>query len=73
MSVPAAQCSKTLQVGEAFAGNDKVLIAKMDATANDVPSNLFKVQVCARLPLMGNAAHTSLAWATMQLHVSRFL
>ncbi|KAK9835347.1 hypothetical protein WJX81_004050 [Elliptochloris bilobata] len=31
------------QVGEAFAGNDKVLIAKMDATANDIPSS-FKVQ-----------------------------
>jgi len=38
------------QVGEAYAGNDNVLIAKIDATANDIPSKLFKVQVRWRSP-----------------------
>ncbi len=41
-----------MQVGEAFAGNDKVVIAKFDATANDIPSSLFKVQVCSPSSLL---------------------
>lgn len=40
------------QVGEAFASNDKVVIAKFDATANDIPSSLFKVQVCSPSSLL---------------------
>lgn len=32
-----------LQLGEAFQDNDSVIIAKMDATANDVPSSKFSV------------------------------
>ena len=34
-----------LQVGEAFADNDTVIIAKMDGTANDVPSSKFDVSL----------------------------
>jgi hypothetical protein len=52
--VPIPVCRRpcTLrQVGEAYAGNDNVLIAKIDATANDIPSNLFKVQVRRRSSL----------------------
>jgi protein disulfide-isomerase A1 len=32
------------ELGEAFKGNDKVVIAKMDATANDVPDQRFDVK-----------------------------
>ena len=32
-----------MQLGEAFKENDSVIIAKMDATANDVPSSKFSV------------------------------
>lgn len=32
-----------VQVGEAFADNKTVTVAKMDATANDVPSDKFSV------------------------------
>lgn len=31
-------------LGTAFAGNDKVVVAKMDATANDVPDSRFDVR-----------------------------
>lgn len=33
-----------VQLGEKFADNDEVIIAKMDATANDVPSTKFEVR-----------------------------
>ena len=37
-----------LQVGEAFADNKTVTVAKIDATANDVPSDKFSVgQFCS--------------------------
>ena len=35
-----------MQLGEAFQDNDSVVIAKMDATANDVPSSKFSVSCC---------------------------
>ena len=31
------------EVGAAFKDNDSVVIAKMDATANDIPTTAFKV------------------------------
>ena len=34
----------SLQLGEAFAGDDSVIIAKLDATANDVPSDKFQAR-----------------------------
>ena len=34
------------QLGEAFKGDASVVIAKMDATANDVPSDKFQVAAC---------------------------
>ncbi len=34
-----------MQLGTKFADNESVTIAKMDATANDVPSNKFEVRV----------------------------
>ena len=37
------------QVGEAFAKNKTVTVAKMDATANDVPSDKFSVSYSAIL------------------------
>lgn len=41
-----------VQLGEAFKDNDSVIVAKMDATANDVPSSKFSVSGCAALPLL---------------------
>ncbi len=35
-----------LQVGKAFADDDDIIIAKMDATANDVVSPKFDVSFC---------------------------
>ena len=43
-----------LQLGEAFAGDDSVIIAKLDATANDVPSDKFQARtsaICCALPV----------------------
>jgi len=39
-----------LQLGEVFQDNDSVVIAKMDATANDVPSSKFSVSCCTPSP-----------------------
>ncbi len=36
--------TSALQLGEAFKDNESVVIAKMDATANDVPSSKFSVR-----------------------------
>lgn len=33
------------QLGEAFAGDDSVVIAKLDATTNDVPSDKFQARI----------------------------
>jgi len=38
-----AELLHAMQVGEAFAENKTVTVAKMDATANDVPSSKFSV------------------------------
>ena len=35
----------SLQLGEAFTGDDSVIIAKLDATANDVPSDKFQARI----------------------------
>lgn len=43
-----------LQVGEAFSDNDSVVIAKMDATANDIPSNKFDVSTACPCPGLQN-------------------
>ncbi len=45
-----------MQVGEAFSENKTVTVAKMDATANDVPSSKFsvshvKAEICNCRPL----------------------
>lgn len=37
-----------VQVGQAFSGNKTVTVAKMDATANDVPSNKFQVSYSSK-------------------------
>jgi len=38
-------------VGKAFADNDSVVVAKIDATANDIPdTNKFKVRMSVCIP-----------------------
>ena len=41
-----------MQVGEAFADNKTVTVAKIDATANDVPSDKFSVGHFGNLALL---------------------
>ena len=58
-----------LQLGEVFQDNDSVVIAKMDATANDVPSSKFSVSCCTPSPdfLAGlETVHITCSW-TVQL------
>lgn len=44
-----------IQVGKAFSGNKTVTVAKMDATANDVPSDKFSVSShSAVVPVLPN-------------------
>ena len=39
-----------LQLGESYKDNESVIIAKMDATANDVPSSKFSVRCSVYRP-----------------------
>ena len=51
-----------MQVGEAFSSNKTVTVAKMDATANDVPSDKFSVRLLVNFtPFANNEAHTSMS------------